>query len=121
MASFSSFNDDIIPPTDLLPVVSATDAPNASNGFDAVKRDPESWSGALPANQGLYLNENEKDACGVGFICHIKGNPSHKIVSDARQLLCAMTHRGATGADSQRRRRCRCHDGHSSSIFQARG
>lgn len=69
-----------------------------ASGFDAVERDPESWAGALPANQGLYMNEQDRDACGVGFICHVKGNPSHKIVSDARQLLCAMTHRGATGA-----------------------
>ena len=70
-------------------------------GFDKVERDPNSWSASLPASQGLYLNELEKDACGVGFICHIKGQDSHKIVSDARQLLCAMTHRGATGADSR--------------------
>lgn len=69
------------------------------NGFNAVERDPESWAGALPANQGLYMNEQDRDSCGVGFICHIKGSPSHKIVSDARQLLCAMAHRGATGAD----------------------
>jgi len=70
-------------------------------GFNAVERDPESWAGSLPATQGLYDNNNDKDSCGVGFICHIKGAPSHKIVSDARQLLCAMTHRGATGADSR--------------------
>lgn len=70
-------------------------------GFNSVKRDPESWAGALPANQGLYENENDRDSCGVGFICQIKGVASHKIVSDARQLLCAMTHRGATGADSR--------------------
>jgi glutamate synthase (NADPH/NADH) len=101
MAGSASLYHVNTPPTDPLPFVSATDAAHASNGFDAVKRDPESWAGALPANQGLYLNENEKDACGVGFICHIKGQPSHKIVSDARQLLCAMTHRGATGADSR--------------------
>lgn len=69
------------------------------NGFNAVERDPESWAGALPANQGLYMNEQDRDSCGVGFICHIKGQSSHKIVSDARQLLCAMAHRGATGAD----------------------
>jgi glutamate synthase (NADPH/NADH) len=101
MAGSASLYHNNTPPTDALPFVSATDAAHASNGFDAVKRDPESWSGALPANQGLYLNENEKDACGVGFVCHIKGQPSHKIVSDARNLLCAMTHRGATGADSR--------------------
>jgi glutamate synthase (NADPH/NADH) len=34
--------------------------------------------------------------CGVGFICHIKGHTSHKIVSDARNILCNMTHRGAS-------------------------
>lgn len=101
MAGSASLYHENTPLTDLLPLVSASDAANASNGFDAVKRDPDSWSGALPANQGLYLNEQEKDACGVGFICHIKGDPSHKIVSDARSLLCAMTHRGATGADSR--------------------
>jgi len=84
-----------------LPFVSELDSASEENGFNAVERDPDSWAGSLPANQGLYLNENEKDACGVGFLCHIKGQASHKIVSDARQLLCAMTHRGATGADSR--------------------
>ena len=34
-------------------------------------------------------------------VCHVKGEPSHKIVSDARSLLCNMTHRGATGADAR--------------------
>jgi len=67
----------------------------------AVARDPDSWAASLPAQQGLYCPELERDACGVGFICQIKGKPSHKIVSDARHLLCAMVHRGATGADSR--------------------
>ncbi|KAF9049321.1 NADPH-dependent glutamate synthase [Hymenopellis radicata] len=89
------------PLSDSLPLVSDTASPENISSFNAVQRDPESWAGSLPANQGLYSNENEKDSCGVGFICHIKGHPSHKIVSDARQLLCAMTHRGATGADSR--------------------
>ena len=84
-----------------LPLVSECLSDAQIAGFHAVQRDPTSWAGSLPANQGLYLNENEKDSCGVGFICHIKGEPSHKIVSDARQLLCAMTHRGAVGADSR--------------------
>ncbi|GAA5871202.1 hypothetical protein JCM1840_000141 [Sporobolomyces johnsonii] len=61
----------------------------------------DSKLGGLPAKQGLYNPEEEKDACGVGFVCHIKGKPSHKIVSDAKNLLCNMTHRGATGADSR--------------------
>ncbi|KAF8636732.1 hypothetical protein AX17_003535 [Amanita inopinata Kibby_2008] len=84
-----------------LPLVSEFSSPEQINSFHAVERDPNSWAGSLPANQGLYLNENEKDSCGVGFICHIKGEQNHKIVSDARQLLCAMTHRGAVGADSR--------------------
>lgn len=42
----------------------------------------DSWAGALPVKQGLYDPSLEKDACGVGFACHIKGKPSHKIVSD---------------------------------------
>lgn len=83
-----------------LPLVSEASSLTDS-GFHAVQRNPDSWDQSLPADQGLYLADYEKDACGVGFICHIKGEQSHKIVSDARQLLCAMTHRGATGADSR--------------------
>lgn len=87
----------------VLPRTSLEDSENdvTHNGFFDVQRDPTSWDSVLPASQGLYMNEYEKDSCGVGFICHIKGQQSHKIVSDARQLLCAMTHRGATGADSR--------------------
>jgi len=61
----------------------------------------KSWAGALPVKQGLYDPELEKDACGVGFAAHIKGKASHKIVSDARNLLCNMTHRGAVGSDAR--------------------
>ncbi|KAI7863956.1 hypothetical protein BDF14DRAFT_1838900 [Spinellus fusiger] len=58
-----------------------------------------SWANAIPAAQGLYTPEFEKDACGVGFMVHVKGVRSHKIVSDACNILCNMTHRGASGAD----------------------
>ncbi|MCJ1483077.1 glutamate synthase [NADH] [Schaereria dolodes] len=60
-----------------------------------------SWAGALPVKQALYDPEWEKDACGVGFAAHIKGEASHKIISDARNLLCNMTHRGAVGSDAR--------------------
>ncbi|KAF2182692.1 glutamate synthase [Zopfia rhizophila CBS 207.26] len=63
--------------------------------------DNKSWAGTLPVKQGLYDPELEKDACGVGFAAHIKGRASHKIVSDARSLLCNMTHRGAVGSDAR--------------------
>lgn len=91
---FSSSNDG-------LPLVDEFVSEDAIASFNAVQRDQESWAAAAPASQGLYNNEYDKDSCGVGFICHIKGEPCHKIVSDARQLLCAMTHRGAVGADSR--------------------
>lgn len=61
----------------------------------------KSWAGVLPLKQGLYDPELEKDACGVGFAAHIKGKASHKIISDARSLLCNMTHRGAVGSDAR--------------------
>ena len=53
----------------------------------------------LPARQGLYDPRNEHDACGVGFIVHIKGHKSHAIVSQGLELLENLTHRGAVGAD----------------------
>ena len=52
-----------------------------------------------PENQGLYNRRNEKDGCGVGFVAHIKGVKSHKIVSQGLELLTNLTHRGATGYD----------------------
>ncbi|KAF2229910.1 glutamate synthase-like protein [Viridothelium virens] len=61
----------------------------------------KSWAGTLPLKQGLYDPDLEKDACGVGFAAHIKGRASHKIISDARNLLCNMTHRGAVGSDAR--------------------
>ena len=52
-----------------------------------------------PAKQGLYSPSNERDACGVGFVAHIKGKKSHEIVQKGLELLTNLTHRGATGYD----------------------
>jgi glutamate synthase domain-containing protein 2/glutamate synthase domain-containing protein 1/glutamate synthase domain-containing protein 3 len=52
-----------------------------------------------PRAQGLYLPEYEHDACGVGFICHIKGKASKKIVDNALTMLERMNHRGACGCE----------------------
>ena len=54
---------------------------------------------SLPAQQGLYDPRNEHDACGVGFVAHIKGKASHDRVSQGLQILENLTHRGAVGAD----------------------
>ena len=53
----------------------------------------------LPPKQGLYDPDQERDACGVGFIAHIKGQPSHQNVLDADTILQAMDHRGACGCE----------------------
>ncbi len=52
-----------------------------------------------PAAQGLYDPAREHDACGVGFIAHIKGRKTHDIVTQGLSILENLTHRGATGAD----------------------
>ena len=49
--------------------------------------------------QGLYSPENEHDACGVGFVAHIKGQASHAIISQGLKILENLDHRGAVGAD----------------------
>ena len=48
---------------------------------------------------GLYRHDNEHDACGVGFVAHIKGERTHNIVSQGLQILINLDHRGAVGAD----------------------
>ncbi|WP_426229733.1 glutamate synthase large subunit [Pararhizobium sp. DWP3-4] len=53
----------------------------------------------LPKKQGLYDPRNEHDACGVGFVAHMKGQKSHQIVKDGLFILENLTHRGAVGAD----------------------
>jgi glutamate synthase (NADPH) large chain len=52
-----------------------------------------------PVKQGLYDPAREHDACGVGFIAHIKGSKSHSIIEQGLQILNNLTHRGATGWD----------------------
>jgi glutamate synthase (NADPH) large chain len=53
----------------------------------------------LPPAQGLYHPNNEHDACGVGFVAHIKGKKSHAIIQQGLKILENLDHRGAVGAD----------------------
>jgi len=50
--------------------------------------------------QGLYDPSYEHDACGVGFVAHIRGHKSHEIVMQGLQILKNLDHRGAVGADA---------------------
>jgi glutamate synthase (NADPH/NADH) large chain len=51
------------------------------------------------AKHGLYNPANEHDACGVGFVAHIKGHKAHHIVEQGLKILENLDHRGAVGAD----------------------
>ena len=53
----------------------------------------------MPEQQGLYDPAKEHDACGVGFIAHIKNKKSHAIIEQGLQILKNLEHRGATGYD----------------------
>ncbi|RZV42584.1 MAG: glutamate synthase large subunit, partial [Acidimicrobiales bacterium] len=53
----------------------------------------------LPPAQGLYNPAFEHDACGLNFVCDMQGRRSHRIVNLAIGALCALDHRGASGAD----------------------
>ena len=52
------------------------------------------------AEHGLYRAANEHDACGVGFVAHIKGHKAHHIIEQGLLILKNLDHRGAVGADA---------------------
>lgn len=56
---------------------------------------PVGW----PEPQGLWDPSRERDACGVGFIAHLKGKRSHDIIEKTLTMNTQMDHRGASGAD----------------------
>ena len=58
-------------------------------------------STALPPAQGLYDPRCEHDACGIGFVSHIKGRRSHDIIVKGIEVLINLTHRGACGCDPE--------------------
>ncbi|HEY6168020.1 MAG TPA: glutamate synthase large subunit [Verrucomicrobiae bacterium] len=59
------------------------------------RRNPD----ALPPKQGLYDPRFEHDACGVGFVAHLKGQRSHSIVEQGLEILHNLDHRGACGCE----------------------
>jgi glutamate synthase (NADPH) large chain len=54
---------------------------------------------AAAAAHGMYQPASEKDACGVGFVAHVKGAKSHAIIQNGLKILENLDHRGAVGAD----------------------
>ena len=54
---------------------------------------------ASATEHGLYSPGHEHDACGVGFVAHIKGKRAHSIIEQGLKILENLDHRGAVGAD----------------------
>ncbi len=52
-----------------------------------------------PERQGLYDPRNERDSCGMGFVAHVGGQPSHAIIDQGLHILAHLDHRGGLGAD----------------------
>lgn len=50
-------------------------------------------------DKGLYSQEYEHDACGVGLVVNINGSKYHDIIEKGLTVLENMAHRGAEGAD----------------------
>ncbi len=53
----------------------------------------------LNEQRGLYRDSFEHDACGIGFVAHVKGRKSHQNITDALTILENLDHRGACGAE----------------------
>ncbi|ELD1798016.1 glutamate synthase large subunit [Vibrio fluvialis] len=51
------------------------------------------------SSRGLYTPELEHDACGIGFVAHLKNRKSHQVVTQALDMLARMEHRGGQGCD----------------------
>jgi len=73
---------------------SSSEAPTPKS-MSVSKKSPQGW----PEPQGLWHPSQEKDACGVGFIAHLKGKRSHDIILKTLTMNANMDHRGASGSD----------------------
>lgn len=56
---------------------------------------------ALPHSRGLYDPRFEHDACGIGFVARLSGEPSHDVIAYALQAVGSMAHRGGVAADGK--------------------
>src|ERR687883_676603 len=61
----------------------------------------DQYSALLPRASGLYDPRFEHDACGVGFVARLSGQPGHDIVAKAVEAVANLSHRGAVAADGK--------------------
>ena len=55
--------------------------------------------GVRASRRGLYRQEFDHDACGIGALAQIDGKRSHAIVDDALSVLLNLEHRGGKGLE----------------------
>ena len=72
--------------------------------FDLKHKDSKSKDNMTDCNlrnqhKGLYQQDYEHDACGVGMVVNIHGGKSHELVDNALKVLENMEHRGAETRD----------------------
>jgi glutamate synthase domain-containing protein 2/glutamate synthase domain-containing protein 1/glutamate synthase domain-containing protein 3 len=60
-----------------------------------------SYAPTAPLAQGLYDPANEHDACGIGFVAHLRGEKSYGVIHRGLEMLLNLTHRAATGPDGE--------------------
>ncbi len=68
---------------------------------DSGQGQDRAWVPMAPGRYGAYEPSREHDACGVGFVAHIKGDKSRSIVEQALEVLRRLSHRAACGADPE--------------------
>nr|MBW4095680.1 glutamate synthase large subunit [Acidobacteriota bacterium] len=74
--------------------------PGTTNHLGApTVRSPFERFAQMPAAQGMYRPDTEKDACGLAIVATLRGEPGHDIVQSALTALRNLEHRGAVGAD----------------------
>jgi glutamate synthase (ferredoxin) len=68
---------------------------------EKIEQEASSWHApyGLPPAQGLYDPRFEHDACGIGFVAHIEGRRTHRVLEMGLEALCNHAHRGAVGDD----------------------
>jgi glutamate synthase (ferredoxin) len=70
-----------------------------ASSVETMRHNPDQPPVSAPGARGLYDPFYEHDACGVGFVVHIKGRKSHAIVEQGITILKNLLHRGACGCE----------------------
>ena len=68
--------------------------------MDRTQHLPYQRFSGVPAAQGLYDPQRERDACGLAMVATLRGTAGHDIIQAALDALRNLEHRGAVGSDA---------------------